>query len=135
MQYPGPVGEAAGSSGSSAGSKQQQQPSQAKQLPWGYEEPDNKDAQIKALQHRVQILEQHCKAKGIGLPQEKVQPAAKPHQPQSRPAAPSTGKTAVGSGQGGSPAKGPQQQTAVRSDAKMGAPATKTAGQTPGSTR
>lgn len=46
MQYPGPVGETAGSSAStaSAGSKQQQQPGQAKQLPWGYEEPDNKDA-------------------------------------------------------------------------------------------
>jgi hypothetical protein len=40
MQYPGPVPQASGSKGA----QQQQQPGQAKQLPWGYEEPDNKDA-------------------------------------------------------------------------------------------
>lgn len=90
---------------------------------------------IKALQHRVQILEQHCKAKGIGLPKEKVQPAAKPLHSQTRPGAASTGNTAAQSGQSGPAAKATQQQTAVRSDAKKGAPTTKTAGHTSSSTR
>lgn len=94
-----------------------------------------KNSQIKALQHRVQILEQHCKAKGIGLPQEKVQPAARPQQAQARTAASSTGKMAAQPARGGHTTKDSQQQIAVRSDAKKGAPPTKAAGQTSSSTR
>ncbi|KAK2605609.1 hypothetical protein N8I77_008435 [Diaporthe amygdali] len=123
MQYPGPVGETAGSSGSN----KQQQPGQAKQLPWGFEEPDNKDAQIKALKHRIEVLEQYCKAKGIGLPQD--QAAAKAQPQQARTATSSAAKPVTQSGHGNVASKGSQQQTAVRSDAKKATHTTKAAGQ------